>query len=567
MIPTMPAQLSSSAKETTESVSKAFKSLYSNALQCTPDMSLASLTSQLPSECHSGKRDAEGAVTLDWRADPMTSMSDLTLVVYDGSGGVPYYVHTLLLAFGGRRSGFVAEQLKQQQKKGAATTKDKEYKIEIYVPPLAARYMPTFLDYIYGATLQLSTSSAPSLRYLSNRFDVRELHTHITKSFLSQDLELATAPQYCTAADELKDYELRDKALRVMAERMERMNATHLREMSPRLMRSLVQCDQVDCGGVILSEKVAQWLRCRDGTGPNAETRQQGDNCRNTQNSNNTDQIIPLSDEDFYWITHVQHMPQISQREALFYLDFGAKYPSVMNEVGPGSLKHRCLAACSGSWAIDYLAAHLENPDEVKMDLYQNLDDRLKVQLLESAVVSAKMMEEDKKRQCSQREVTERDVARSEEIMYENLHREEECPSITKFNKVVVMGCGIPSANGVYISDCNASSTLSPRSTTNKNQDANNITYEKEAVWNGSRVTFILAPQKSGHYYSHYKLAVRQNYQTKVLYTSPTLTRGSRSGGTKQGKMPEYGWEVEGDEEGIHPPPLFVGTIAGDIEE
>ncbi|KAL7481962.1 hypothetical protein ACHAW6_007647 [Cyclotella cf. meneghiniana] len=567
MIPTMPAQLSSSAKETTESVSKAFKSLYSNALQCTPDMSLASLTSQLPSECHSGNRDAEGAVTLDWRADPMTSMSDLTLVVYDGSGGVPYYVHTLLLAFGGRRSGFVAEQLKQQQKKGAATTKDKEYKIEIYVPPLAARYMPTFLDYIYGATLQLSTSSAPSLRYLSNRFDVRELHTHITKSFLSQDLELATAPQYCTAADELKDYELRDKALRVMAERMERMNATHLREMSPRLMRSLVQCDQVDCGGVILSEKVAQWLRCRDGTEPNAETRQQGDNCKNTQNSNNTNQIIPLSDEDFYWITHVQHMPQISQREALFYLDFGAKYPSIMNEVGPGSLKHRCLAACSGSWAIDYLAAHLENPDEVKMDLYQNLDDRLKVQLLESAVVSAKMMEEDKKRQCSQREVMERDVARSEEIMYENLHREVECPSMTKFNKVVVMGCGIPSANGVYISDCNASSALSPRSPLNKNQDANNITYEKEAVWNGSRVTFILAPQKSGHYYSHYKLAVRQNYQTKVLYTSPTLTRGSRNGGAKQVKMPEYGWEVEGDEEGIHPPPLFVGTIAGDIEE
>ena len=45
--------------------------------------------------------DGEGAVALDWRADPFLSMSDLTLVVYDGSGGTPYHVHTLLLAYGG----------------------------------------------------------------------------------------------------------------------------------------------------------------------------------------------------------------------------------------------------------------------------------------------------------------------------------------------------------------------------------------------------------------------------------------------------------------------------------
>jgi hypothetical protein len=32
-------------------------------------------------------------------------------------------------------------------------------------------------------------------------------------------------------------------------------------------MGSLVQCEKVDCGGEILSEKIAQWLRCKDGNG------------------------------------------------------------------------------------------------------------------------------------------------------------------------------------------------------------------------------------------------------------------------------------------------------------
>lgn len=550
----------SNAKETTEEMRKAFKNLYANAVSCSDLSAIQSIT--LPDGackeggwkldgCKEGSgRDMEGAVTLDWRADPFESMSDLTLVVYDGSGGVPYHVHTILMAFGGRRSGFVVDQMKQQQKKSGGSKQSsssgsknntnapdgKEYTIEIYVPALAAKYIPTLLDYIYGSTLRFTTSNAPPIRYLSNKFDIRDLHTQVSKSFISQDLELNTAPQYCIAADELKDFELRDKALRIMAERMERMNVNLLNGMSPRLMRSLVQCDKLECGGVVLSEKVAIWLRCRDAAEKEGSS------------------VIPLTDEDFYWLTHVQLMPQVSPHEALFYLNYGANYPQVMNEIGPGSIKSRCLAACSGSWALDNLTAHLDNPEKRSMKLYENLEMDMKVQVLESSLVGAKKLMGERDQLSSSRDVRENDVQLSDEIMYQSIQKQY--TSSSKVSKVIVMGAGIAPANGVYI--------YNPNSAANKSQqkDFPNMTiYEKEAVWNQSRVTFVLYPTSAGQYYTQYKLAVRLNNKMIVFYNSPTVmgVNGVSSRGESGAPLPEQGWEVEG--EGVHPPPQFVGKI------
>ena len=586
MIPTMPA----SAKETTETVTSALKSLYTNAassLQCSDSLS----NLRLPSECSALNND--DSVQLDWRSSDH-NLSDLSLVIYDGSGGRPYHVHTLLLAFGGRKSNFISDQIKQQQKKKqqvnvAAKHNNNDatppYKIEIYVPPLAAGFMPQFLDYIYGAHIDLSTHNAPPLRYLSNRFDVRELHAQISK-FLPMDLELATAPRYCMAADQLKDYELRDKALRIMAERMERMNSGYLKEMSPRLMRSLVQCERMECGGEILSEKVAEWLRCRDHDGDGGNCNNDGiddfvldahdksssktNNHHNNNNNNNYStlkQPIPLTDEDFYWITHIQYMPSISQHEALFYLAYSSKFPSVMNEVGPGSLRYRCLQACSGSWAMDHLVSHLERPEQVPMNLYQNLETKLKVQLLENALISAKKLTNEKEKQSATREGYQRDIQQSNDIMYETLNREYECPNnnnMVKSNKLVILGCGIHPANGVYIAN-NAIPPISPKATTTiTTASPLSTTYEKESIWNGTPCTFVLSPYQSGKFYTHYKVSVRKHNVTKVLYTSPTLT--------SEEKIPEQGWEVEGvastddnDDIGdIYPAPLFVGRILGE---
>mmetsp|Transcript_29595 Transcript_29595/g.54306 ORF Transcript_29595/g.54306 Transcript_29595/m.54306 type:complete len:645 (+) Transcript_29595:239-2173(+) len=560
-----------------------------------------------------GSRDGEGAITLDWRADPFVSMSDLTLVVYDGTrnGGAEYHVHTLLLAYGGRKSGFVAEQIKCQQNKSTPNKKKNnnqyhhhhdnntilrqnssnsdesnnnninlksEYRVEIYVPSLAARTMPLFLDYIYGITqLKPTTSTAPPLRYLSNRFDVRELHREISLRFIPRDLELNTAPRYCTLADELKDFEMRDGAIRIMAERFERMNNVGLlRGMSPKLMRSLVQCERLVCGSEMLSEKVAMYLRMRD------DDELVGDDHHHHDEREEENQVVvPLTDEDYYWLTHCAHMPKISPKEALFYFNYGTRYPQVMNEIGSGSLKSRCLAACSDIHALDELTTHLENNNNTitttttMMELYDNLEPKMKIQLLESSLVGARKLMVDKERQSGIRNERDRDVELSDRMMYERNNCKKE-----SLSKVVVLGCGVASANGLYLcrggsnnnnnsnniisgnkSDPGQYSNGSHRRTADN--DNNVVTYEKEAVWNQQHVTFLLYPTTSGKYYTQYKLAVvvrrqqRQQSNTsngnnnnnptsssrrRVLYNSPTVM-ATNSGNV----IPELAWEVEED--------------------
>jgi len=558
-------EMRQAAKEALAHGREAFHSFYSQ-VSCT-DLSAIQADCNPLKGSNGSNRDMEGAVSLDWRADPFLSMSDLTLVVFDGSGSsVPYHVHTLLLAYGGRKSGFVAEQIRAQQNKGKAGIKknnnrsrsierqyssgsktshessnsNAEYKVDIYVPALAARHIPLFLDYVYGSSLKLTTTTAPPLRYLSNRFDCRDLHKEVSSRFIPRDLELNTAPQYCTMADELKDFEMRDKAIRIMAERFDRMNVNLLKWMSPRLMRSLVQSDRLECGSENLSVKLAQYLRCRDDLLAK----------ENVANAGGNKDIPPLTDEDFYWLTHCAHMPKISPNEGLFYFKYGAQYPQVMNEVGSGSLKSRCLVACSNGWAMDKLTNHLENSDSNPMELYEDLDLKMKVQLLESSLVGAKKMMIQKEAEFSNRDENNRDMKLSEELMYKNNNKENS-------SKVIVLGSGIAPANGLYLGkgkNINIANSAPGR----RDLSDNIAFYEKEAVWNQQRVIFVLYPANtSGQYYTQYKLGVRQNNsaQTRVLYNSPTVMGTS-------GAIPDHAWEVEGDAiEGLHPPPQFVGRM------
>lgn len=559
MIPPIREVLGSSAREaaieTTDRAKEMFHSFYSQ-VSCTD-------LSAIQSECNPkggfGK-DAEGAVALDWRADPFLSMSDLTLVVYDGSGGTPYHVHTLLLAHGGRKSGFVAEQIKGQQKgqqnkaktggkKNAAlaiqrqnssnshgSNSNAEYKVDIFVPALAARSMPLFLDYVYGSSLKLTTATAPPLRYLSNRFDCRDLHKEVTLRFIPQDLELSTAPRYCTMADELKDFEMRDRSVRLMAERFEKLNVNLLKEMGPRLVRSVLQSERLECGSERLSLKVAQYLRlredlAREGAAEEEEHRH----------------LAPLTDEDYYWLTHCAHMPKIHPKEGLFYFQYSVQFPQVMNEVGSGSLRARCLAACAERGAMEKLTSHLEDSERNPMELYANLEPKMKVQLLESTLVGAQHMIRGKEEEYTHRNQSERDTRLSEKLMYKHNNRGA--------SKLVVLGAGVAPANGLY--HLKGHQAAAENTAAGHRDPDEVIVYEKHAVWKQQPVTFVLYPTKSGQYYTQYKLGVVQHAATTVLYNSPTCV-GARGDG-----IPEQAWEVEEDAaEGLHPPPQFVGRVA-----
>jgi hypothetical protein len=324
-------------------------------------------------------------------------------------------------------------------------------------------------------------------------------------------------------------------------------------------MRSLVQCEKLECPSEVLSEKVAVWLRLHRELEQARGESLGGNDCGVDESRNASaysirkDDSDALTDEDFYWLTHVQIMPKISPKEALFYFKYGAQYPQVMNEVGSGSLKSRCLAAFSGEWALDKLVAHVESKDAMPFDIYENLDLESKVQLLEASLVGAKRLLEEKAEASKEEVVKEKDVKRSEEIMYKTNYESSSSSSpADRIMKVVVMGCGIGPANGIYMYK-----GINERTGSGSNLINNNtIVYEKEAIWNQKRVTFVLYPTTAGQYYSQHKLAVRQSnsQQTQNLYNSPTVMGLS-------GVIPELAWEVEGDLEGIHPPPQFVGKI------
>ena len=96
--------------------------------------------------------------------------------------------------------------------------------------------------------------------------------------------------------------------------------------------------------------KIAQYLRLCD-------------DLRNENEGEGEENIdIPLLiDEDYYWLTHCAYMRIIPPKEALFHFNYGMQYPQVMNKIGSGLLKLRCLAACSDCQALDKLTSHSEN--------------------------------------------------------------------------------------------------------------------------------------------------------------------------------------------------------------
>ena len=253
-------------------------------------------------------------------------------------------------------------------------------------------------------------------------------------------------------------------------------------------------------------------------------------------------------------------MPRISPKEALFYYNYGSQYTQVMAEVGSGSLKSRCLEANCDMIALDELTTHLEYSEHNKLGLYSELEMKNKVELLESTLVGARKLLSKKDDGYKVRNEQDRDVQASNEMMYKN-NRESSSAVASSSNsdgvvmKVVVLGAGVSSANGVYI-------YKSPVS-----QSTSNIVYKKEAIWNQQPVTFLLYPTQSGQFYTQYKLGVRsnnkqqKNERIKVLYNSPTVMSSAMgTDGSSGGVIPEQAWEVE-NEEGLQPAPQFVGRI------
>ena len=203
----------------------------------------------------------------------------------------------------------------------------------------------------------------------------------------------------------------------------------------------------------------------------------------------------------------------------------------------------------------------------------------MKIRLLESSLVGAKMIMMEKEKEHSRQDEGRTDMQISEDIMFKNNKAvSANNNGSASTTKVVVLGAGLSPANGIYLYNGAGTHTMTSdvSSTRHHHQqkqlqdhhclrDNGMLVFEKEAVWNQQRVTFLLYPVSSGQYYTQYKLGVRSQTAptTKVLYNSPTTVVARGANGLDGGvTIPEQAWEVEDDAtEGLHPPPQFVGRV------
>ena len=306
------AQADDVGKEVTRELERKISGIDTSQFNC------SDATSSFPKDLKCGEAvpQADFTMKLDWRQNPNISLSDWTVVVYDGKESAVYHIHKSEVGFGPRRSGLLAGKFDEDEQ--AAVT---DPNTEVYLPSRAAELFPDFLDYIYEDTLKLTTRNALAFKHLANHFDIRPLYKKVD-AFVTGDMNVKTAPTYCTEADLVMDEDVQNEAIKLMAENFGMMDMTVVTKLPPKLFKEVLSSPHLEVESEFLSTKVAQFMRF-------CESR--------------------ISDEMLFMLTHPQIMPMISPDEAFFFLNQGLKYPEVLNEGDTASLRNRCIDAVSRS--------------------------------------------------------------------------------------------------------------------------------------------------------------------------------------------------------------------------
>ena len=354
-------------KEVTTELERKISGIDTSQFQC------AEVGSAIPKSLNCGDKQgpqADFTFKLDWRQNPNISLSDWTVVVYDGKESAVYHIHKSEVGHGPRRSKFLAAKFDEDEHADVT-----DPNTEVYLPSRVAALFPEFLDYVYSDTLRLTTRNVLALKHLANHFDVRALYTK-TDSFVQSDLNLKTAPTYCTEADLVLDEDVQKKAVQLMAENFGRMDMMVITQLPAKMFKEVLSSPHLDVESEFLSNKVAQFMRFTDGSA--------------------------ISDEMLFMLTHPQIMPMISSDEAFFFLNWGLKYPQVLDEGGDASLRNRCIEAVARSWMTTLAgpiatlrpeAATGINAGNLNQECafnYSSLPADIKVEIFEASILAAK---------------------------------------------------------------------------------------------------------------------------------------------------------------------------------
>ena len=342
--------------------------------------------------------------TLSWRLDPQDSLSDWTLRVsssdqnkidkqshtdrdYDTTRSrshlnlltKTFFVHKTVLGVGPRRSEFFVNLFKN--KTGDSRDDVNKNVTKIVLLPSAVAVFPVMLDYLYaapGSPVEITTETAVALRHLASSFGIKEMFNETT-SFIKTDMNVDTAVTYLCEGKKFKNEKIVENASRIIASKFKEVKLTHLSILSPTELLPIIASPhlRINCSDSF-SSRIGAYCRCRE------------------------DDLTLSLLESF---THPTKMPMIAEPESLYFLHLYL-YLGGMKDSRPESLYTRCLVQAPK--LLKQLRSRKTETNgstnrlnKASLDLYNELPDRIKVQILESmeveeAIPSERVEEEPK---------------------------------------------------------------------------------------------------------------------------------------------------------------------------
>lgn len=338
------------------------------------------------------------APALSWRLDPDDSLSDWTLRVSSsdnpaiGSHGYvaqtkhsmtslraassvtrapikTYFVHKTILGVGPRRSEFFAKLFRrdvEDSRDDVSSCSVSKNSTRIELLPLAAARFPAMLDYLYaapGTPLDINTQDAVAMRHLASSFGIKDLFMETT-DFIKEDLNPETAPVYLMEAKKFKNDKVAKSAILTMAKDFKAVKLTALSQLPPHFLLEIVQSESMNLkSSGTFSSKIAAYCRCRQ------------------------DEItLPLLEG----LTDARTMLTIAEDESLYFLHLLISLGGKEDDNG-----HSLFARCMIHAPTNLSKARFSNSGEIRkaslrhrqnnLDLYANLPDRIKVQILEKS--------------------------------------------------------------------------------------------------------------------------------------------------------------------------------------
>ena len=159
-----------------------------------------------------------------WRRSPAESHSDWTIEVEHTKSETvdTYHVHKHVLAFGPRRSEFLAEVFRTKfTPSGSCSTR-------FLMEDTAATMFPLLLDFIYSPAIdmKIKTENAVALRYLATTFKVRPALVKVA-SFIADDMSVSSLDTYVTDSSIYEDHKVLKLIIEKCARKIELIEASH----------------------------------------------------------------------------------------------------------------------------------------------------------------------------------------------------------------------------------------------------------------------------------------------------------------------------------------------------